>query len=110
MTQFLNFDATSEDIQQGSVDVKTGADQNMETLTNLLRYCQSLDGPWLGKAQTQFQLLMRDFGIHHDHLNHALMGISSGLGTNANNDDDTENTNTTNITTVSGSMPPINLP
>jgi WXG100 family type VII secretion target len=107
--QFGGYDTVPDELHGVAQETRTDAQTISDALTALQSYCRSLDGPWMGPTEGQFQILMNDFQNNAAHLNEALINIAAELDQNAINYTTGEDANTKQVVQIAQSLPRMNF-
>ncbi|MFE7751935.1 WXG100 family type VII secretion target [Streptomyces sp. NPDC057428] len=101
------YDTTPQDLRDKAIDISVTQQTVQDELNNLKSYVQGLESVWGGIAHNTFRGLMIEWDTHATHMQSALLGISHGLSSSADNYLHGEHANVSNLNKVS--LPPARL-
>ncbi|WP_329295682.1 WXG100 family type VII secretion target [Streptomyces sp. NBC_01455] len=94
------YNSTPQDLKEKAQDIRNTQETVQGELGRLKSYVVSLEGVWQGIAASTFQQLMSDWDTHAAQLQDALLGISQGLDSSADNYIQGEHVNLANLNKV----------
>ncbi|MGI5255467.1 WXG100 family type VII secretion target [Actinacidiphila glaucinigra] len=101
------YNATPAELKDKALDIRNTQEIVQGELGRLKSYVVGLEAVWGGIAANTFQALMQEWDAHAAQLQHALLGISTGLDTTADNYVQGEHANLMNLNSVT--LPPARL-